>query len=195
MTEYREDVPVPATPGTSPTADERIDVDALPPTQYLMLDVLAARWRVGERLWTFPSGLTQVARALDRLGLVAWKSSTVQGTIMVWLTEAGRDAVLDPNYVLPGDRMGVGVGAGGSGGVAVIEPTPGRDRRAFAQGRLVPMVPASEAAARRDAYVEVILQHWLTPTSGCRCGGVSLGHSWPEHLADALLGETKQGAQ
>ena len=88
-------------PDTSAATDGRVDVDALPPTQYLVLDVLAARWRVGERLWTFPSVLSRAARALERLGLVAWKRGVDHGTIVAWLTEAGRDAVLDPDHVLP----------------------------------------------------------------------------------------------
>ena len=31
------------------------DTDSLPPTQYLVLDVLAARYRLGENAWTFPA--------------------------------------------------------------------------------------------------------------------------------------------
>lgn len=40
---------------------------------------------------------------------------------------------------------------------------------------------------RREQVAERILRHWPTPTSGCHCGGVPLGHSWPRHLADELL--------
>jgi hypothetical protein len=47
--------------------------------------------------------------------------------------------------------------------------------------------PAPGPGEYRDAYAEVILRHWRTSTSGCRCGQVGLGQSWPEHLADELL--------
>lgn len=39
-------------------------------------------------------------------------------------------------------------------------------------------------AYRRDALVEVLLHHRPTQSSACRCGGVRLGQSWPDHLAD-----------
>jgi hypothetical protein len=39
----------------------------------------------------------------------------------------------------------------------------------------------------RDKVAEHILEHWPTPTSGCSCGQVRLGQSWPLHLADELL--------
>lgn len=67
------------------------------------------------------------------------------------------------------------------------EPTT--KRVLIAHGQMVPMVPASEAAARRDAYVKVIVQHQRTSISNCHCGGLELGESWAEHLADLLLGE------
>jgi hypothetical protein len=43
----------------------------------------------------------------------------------------------------------------------------------------------------REIYAEVILQHWPRTPAGCACGGVRLGQSWPEHLADKLLSASK----
>ena len=39
------------------------DIDGLPPTQYLVMGVLAARARLGEPYWTFPSRLRPTMRA------------------------------------------------------------------------------------------------------------------------------------
>ncbi|MCW2632083.1 MAG: hypothetical protein JWR88_1045 [Pseudonocardia sp.] len=39
----------------------------------------------------------------------------------------------------------------------------------------------------RAKVAEHILEHWPTPTSGCSCGQMRLGQSWPLHLADELL--------
>lgn len=38
----------------------------------------------------------------------------------------------------------------------------------------------------RQCLVDVLIHHWATPTSGCTCGGVKLGASWPEHVADVF---------
>jgi hypothetical protein len=78
-----------------------VEVDSLPPTQYLILDVLAARWRTGETLWTFPSRLRPAVRALAELGLVHEMHGITEGTIRARLTEVGRNTVLDDNYTPP----------------------------------------------------------------------------------------------
>lgn len=80
------------------------DVDQLPPTEYLILDVLGARWRTGETLWTFPARLMPAVRRLAERGLVNWKSGVVEHTIQVWLTDAGGDGVLDDAYLPPAGR-------------------------------------------------------------------------------------------
>jgi hypothetical protein len=83
-----------------------VDVDSLPPTQYLILDVLAARWRTGEVLWTFPSKIRHHVEAVSRLGLVWWKSGIEPKTLQVGLTEAGRKATLLDTYNPPnGDEI------------------------------------------------------------------------------------------
>lgn len=83
-----------------------VDVDTLPPLQYVVLDVLAARWRTGETLWTFParSNIVDAAHRLGRLGLVGVKGGVEPRTIRVWLTDAGKAAVLSPDHVNPADE-------------------------------------------------------------------------------------------
>ena len=49
----------------------QVDIDGLPPTEYLVMDVLAARARLGEPFWTVPSRMRPTMRALaGRSGLV-----------------------------------------------------------------------------------------------------------------------------
>lgn len=83
-----------------------VDVDTLPPTQYLILDVLSARWRTGEHVWTFParSNIVAAAHRLARLGLIGVKSGTAPRTVLAWLTDAGKTAVLEPGWVNPADE-------------------------------------------------------------------------------------------
>lgn len=73
----------------------------LPPTQYLIMEVLAARHRTGEHLWTFPSNLAVPLRALEDAELVLVMHGITSGTIRARLTEAGRKYVLKPGYVSP----------------------------------------------------------------------------------------------
>ncbi|WP_422744289.1 hypothetical protein ACN27B_08560 [Micromonospora sp. WMMD754] len=77
------------------------DADDLPPTQYLILEVLAARHRTGETLWTFPAKLRPHMDALANLGLIGWKSGITEGTIRAWLTEQGLAAAISPTYITP----------------------------------------------------------------------------------------------
>ncbi len=78
----------------------------LPPTQELMMCVLAARYRLGETLWTFRSDMAQTARKLQQAGLVQWKSGVVENTIQVWMTSKGRAEYLSPTYVPPAEVNG-----------------------------------------------------------------------------------------
>lgn len=85
-----------------------LDVDSLPPTQYLILDVLAARHRTGEQLWTFPSRFTNQFRILSEAGLVDFDGAGKK-TLRAWLTDVGRAAVLLDGYTTPNDAVAVNV--------------------------------------------------------------------------------------
>lgn len=78
-----------------------VDTDGLPPTQCLVMEVLAARWRTGERMWTFPTAVKPAIRRLENLGLVGWQAGSAYRTVHVWLTDAGRAAVLSDTYEPP----------------------------------------------------------------------------------------------
>ena len=77
------------------------DPDTLPPTQQLVLEVLAARSRLGENAWTFPSRLVPTLEALSRAGLIWWKSGVAERTCLAGLTDSGRAAVLLAGYAPP----------------------------------------------------------------------------------------------
>lgn len=75
-----------------------IDVDSLPPTQRLILEVLAARYRTGESCWSFSTRDRQAIEALVKLGLVDSMGSPAPKTIRARLTDAGRTAVVISTY-------------------------------------------------------------------------------------------------
>lgn len=78
--------------------------DYLTPTEDLFVEVLTGRWRAGERVWTFEQRHRHTARRLEAKGLVGWKSGIAQGSIIAWLTPAGREAFLSPDYVAPVEK-------------------------------------------------------------------------------------------
>lgn len=81
-------------------------VDQLPAVQYLILDVLAARWRTGVHMWTFPTRMRPHVEALADAGLVWWRSGPAEKAIEVGLTDAGKTAVLvnPPPLPMPATR-------------------------------------------------------------------------------------------
>jgi DNA-binding MarR family transcriptional regulator len=78
-----------------------VDVDRLPRSQYLALEVLAARHRLGEQFWTFPTRVSQPVRELEKTGLVSINSSVTEKTVRVALTEAGKAAAMSDSYQPP----------------------------------------------------------------------------------------------
>lgn len=78
-----------------------VDVDTLPLTQQLIMEVLGARHRLGEKVWPFPTSAKRSLDSLEKLGLIGHKSGVVEKTRNVWLTDEGREAVLDSSYVPP----------------------------------------------------------------------------------------------
>jgi hypothetical protein len=102
--------PMPVAPNPPTTAGQAPE---LTPTEYLIMEVLLARWRLGEGMWTFPSALRASVRRLESRGLVSWKSGIVEKTVLVWLCEAGLSAWWSTSYEAPLVRRG------GSGSVTL----------------------------------------------------------------------------
>jgi hypothetical protein len=73
----------------------------LPPTQYLIMEVLAARARTGEQLWTFPSNLAVSLRALEDRGLISVMHGVAPGSLRASLTVIGRAETLKDDYETP----------------------------------------------------------------------------------------------
>jgi hypothetical protein len=83
-------------------------VSELPPTQELILEVLAARWRLGESTWTFDKRLTPTVKQLAAAGLVGWKAGIIEKTILVWFTRAGATLTLSSTYTPPNRILSIG---------------------------------------------------------------------------------------
>jgi len=85
----------------------------LTPLEALMMEVLIARWRLGEPYWTFPKSTRNIAQRLADKRLVSWQSGVAEGTIHVTLGKAGtKPPWTDENYtppILSGDRYAEGV--------------------------------------------------------------------------------------
>jgi hypothetical protein len=75
----------------------------LTPTQDLVLEVLAARYRLGETLWTFRSNsaIRTAANTLYDLGYITVDNGVTENTFRASLTEKGKKLVLDAAYKPP----------------------------------------------------------------------------------------------
>jgi len=60
---------------------------AFTPTEELILDVLVARYRLGDTLWTFKSHYAAALRKLEAKGLINTKSGVVESTVQASLTD------------------------------------------------------------------------------------------------------------
>jgi hypothetical protein len=85
---------------------EAIVVPDLPPTDWLVMEVLAARRRLGEAIWTFPTTLRPSLRRLEARGLVGWKSGVIENTCRAWLTSEAVVMWLLPTYKRRKDDCG-----------------------------------------------------------------------------------------
>lgn len=70
----------------------------LPPTLYLIVEVLAARARTGDDLWSFPSTLALPLRHLEDRGLVSVMHGIAPASLRARLTEEGRKYSLRPGF-------------------------------------------------------------------------------------------------
>lgn len=73
----------------------------LPPTQSLVLEVLAARYRLGEGAWTFSTRHRPALEGLAARGLLGWKHGVIERSCLAWLTAEGRSATLSAAYKAP----------------------------------------------------------------------------------------------
>jgi hypothetical protein len=74
----------------------------LTPTQDLIMEVLSARDRLGDRWWPFPARHRKNLQALAELNLVKTMHGIVENTIRVLITEEGQKLYQVPPY---GERL------------------------------------------------------------------------------------------
>ncbi len=75
--------------------------ETLTPTEDLLLEVLAARYRLGEKLWTFNSNHSKALNSLSSKGYVDLMGGVVERTIRASLTKEGEKICLSESYVSP----------------------------------------------------------------------------------------------
>lgn len=73
----------------------------LSPGQDLVMEVLAARHRLGESWWPFSNKLGQQLRKLEAHGLIRTMHGTVERTTRARLTDEGIAMYCDMGYVPP----------------------------------------------------------------------------------------------
>lgn len=88
------------------------------------MEVLAARYRLGEHLWTFPSRHKKALRSLASKGLVETLSGVTENTVQAILTERGKSSWLSDTYVPP--TVGDGKINSKAGNADSCSDSPGR---------------------------------------------------------------------
>lgn len=82
-------------------------LDGFTPTEYLVMDVLAARWRLGEDCWTFPNAVRPTLERLSGRYYLSFKAGVVYGTQIAWLRSVGKHYLrLDKPFVINGEQRG-----------------------------------------------------------------------------------------
>ena len=67
----------------------------------LLMEVLAARWRLGERSWPFKKEHRRVAMGLVERGLIYVDTDVMPGVFRATLTDAGRAMYVMESYQVP----------------------------------------------------------------------------------------------
>lgn len=70
----------------------------LTPTEYLILETLTARVRLGENVWTYPSAVNKQLDSLEKKGLINWKSAPIENHSLAWFTPLGKATLLSKKY-------------------------------------------------------------------------------------------------
>lgn len=71
------------------------------PTQALILEVLTARYRLGNTSWSLESKVNKSLMGLQEKGFVDFKSASVENASLVWLTDAGVALMFSNKYRSP----------------------------------------------------------------------------------------------
>lgn len=71
------------------------------PTEELILEVLAARYRLGENNWSFHKRFKSKIDFLAQRGYVNYKASSVENFLLVSFTDKGKEECLHYDYNPP----------------------------------------------------------------------------------------------
>jgi hypothetical protein len=80
---------------------EPLNPSILTPTEDLMMEVLAARHRLGESLWTFDSRTRRLAVHLEKMGFIVLIHGNVENTFRARMTTQAADVYLSKRYKPP----------------------------------------------------------------------------------------------
>lgn len=75
--------------------------EKLTPTEDLLIELLVARHRLGENLWTFDSRHKKALESLETKGYVSVMHGVVENSIRAHLTDKGKDKFMSSTYVAP----------------------------------------------------------------------------------------------
>ncbi len=81
-----------------------VHAGALPPAQYLILEVLASRWRLSEQMRTFRIRMRAALAFLQGRGMLWWEHAGIPRAARACLTDTGRAAVLLDSCMPPAER-------------------------------------------------------------------------------------------
>jgi len=77
---------------------QNLDEITLTPTEELIMELLQARYRLGENSWSFMNRHMKALNSLEDRGLIAHKSAPVEGARLVWLTDLGYEFLFSREY-------------------------------------------------------------------------------------------------
>ena len=96
---------------TVTTAEDVPEIELLTPSEDLVLEVLAARYRLGEVVWTFELRHRSAINRLINRSLVETHDSLIPKTIRVSLTATGKLGIFHKDYTAPAFKTGKGESA------------------------------------------------------------------------------------
>lgn len=145
----------PTNDAPTPTDPPRVDVDSLPLAQYLILEVLRARHRLGEPFWPIPKRAKKQLTALQDAGLVSYESGVIEGWYDASLTPRGMEATgvkpLPEAPTSPGGPSGADTDALVADLLALCPSPHNPGLRAHVASRVTAAYDAGRAAALQEA--------------------------------------------
>lgn len=75
------------------------------PTEELILEVLTARYRLGEKSWTFKSNVNKALTKLENKQLIFWKTAGDGNTSLAFFTPLGKALMLSTKYYNPNNPV------------------------------------------------------------------------------------------